>query len=186
LKVKFSTQTATGFPIPLFGNTPVDVYQNNTAIVDTGGAMFFSDIGRISDLKTITDNIAPLIGYSHTELVAKAPFSGELHLYRIGRTVTMSGYAVYSGVATTVGMVMFENIPPEYTPADIDVAVLARVIPVGVTNGANLSGMLAVNPTTKYIQHTVTNSLVMVSVLPNSTADAAIINIHPITYIAEN
>jgi hypothetical protein len=187
LKVLFATGTAAGYPKPYFVGDPVpkDIYLANTARIDTAGSLALGVVGRISNIKTITDGIAPLITYSHITIGAKAPFNGSLYLYRIGRTVTIYGYAAYDGPATTQGLTMFENIPAAYNPADIDITLLARAIPIGITQGYNVGTNMFDNPIVGYMLLGI-NSLGLQSSIPNGTTQAAIINIHPITYIANN
>lgn len=59
LKVLFTTTTAAGYPLPTYVGNPIgaDIYLDNTAKIDTTGAIFLNTIGTIYDLQTLKSKI---------------------------------------------------------------------------------------------------------------------------------
>jgi hypothetical protein len=60
LKVKFITQTASGYPSPYFGTSQIDIYKENTAIVDTTGTVILSAINTTYNLQSIKQAVDTL------------------------------------------------------------------------------------------------------------------------------
>lgn len=57
LKVKFTEQTSSGYPVPYFGINPVDIYLDKIAYIDGAGTITLSTIGSIYDLQALKSKV---------------------------------------------------------------------------------------------------------------------------------
>lgn len=119
LKVKLIIQTASGYLVPYFGTTPIDIYKDYTAIIDATGTINLDTIGYISDLaylKSKADLVDGKAGKNAKTAIsgvtAGAGFTSVIlycNEYDDG-TILVSGGASFSG-AKTSGTVLLNNLP---------------------------------------------------------------------------
>lgn len=132
LMVKFNSQTAAGYPVPYFGTTPVDIYKDNTAIIDVTGTISIDSIGTIRNLQYVKSKVDLVDGKAGknakaavTGVTAGAGFTTnpaiQIFLEYEDGTIKIHTAVSFSGTKTT-GSVLLTGLP--------DSGIFGKIVPV--------------------------------------------------------